>query len=383
MSHVFISYSRKDTDFARKLSKGLEDYGKDTWVDWDEIRPSALWWQEILRAIDASDMFIFIISRNSIASEVCQDEIEYAASVGKRMITVLKEEMDASLVPSAIASIQWVSFVPEQDFQKCLKTLIEAINLDLKWDEIHTKILLRARDWEHSNKDSSRELRGLELVQAEKWWDEADPEKGRKVIPTQEEYLLGSRRGAAWRIVKIGFAACLVLLLMTMLMRQLGHGLRTEIAPSGIKSFGMAGSLERANQIIASWGPTGVARAMLFLGMETFYIANYLAAILLGCWYLATSFKRHKRFIATTAFTVAVIAVVGVVSDVVENIALIHLLLGYSDEWWVRVARWSASTKLALTLPGTICAIAALLNALWTLLRRPQDTSSTLAQQGS
>jgi len=37
---VFISYSRKDTDFVRRLDEALKSRGREAWVDWEDIRPT-------------------------------------------------------------------------------------------------------------------------------------------------------------------------------------------------------------------------------------------------------------------------------------------------------------------------------------------------------
>ena len=37
MTDVFISYSRKDGDFARRLTNALTASGRDVWVDWEDI----------------------------------------------------------------------------------------------------------------------------------------------------------------------------------------------------------------------------------------------------------------------------------------------------------------------------------------------------------
>lgn len=43
MSDVFISYSRKDIAFARLLHNALQGSELDTWIDWQDIPPSADW----------------------------------------------------------------------------------------------------------------------------------------------------------------------------------------------------------------------------------------------------------------------------------------------------------------------------------------------------
>jgi hypothetical protein len=37
MSHICISYSRRDLDFAQKIVTALADNKLDTWVDWKSI----------------------------------------------------------------------------------------------------------------------------------------------------------------------------------------------------------------------------------------------------------------------------------------------------------------------------------------------------------
>ena len=67
-SDVFISYSRKDADFVRKLSDALKVRNLETWVDWEDIEPTTTWWQEICQGIEAANSFVFVISFDSIAS---------------------------------------------------------------------------------------------------------------------------------------------------------------------------------------------------------------------------------------------------------------------------------------------------------------------------
>ena len=43
MADLFISYSRKDQPFVRRLSDALVARGRETWVDWEGIAPSAKW----------------------------------------------------------------------------------------------------------------------------------------------------------------------------------------------------------------------------------------------------------------------------------------------------------------------------------------------------
>jgi len=42
MSQLFISYSRKDTEFAQKLTESLTAQKMDLWVDWEDIPPTSV-----------------------------------------------------------------------------------------------------------------------------------------------------------------------------------------------------------------------------------------------------------------------------------------------------------------------------------------------------
>ena len=43
MADFFISYARQDRDLVRRLHDALTDRGRDTWVDWEGIPPTAEW----------------------------------------------------------------------------------------------------------------------------------------------------------------------------------------------------------------------------------------------------------------------------------------------------------------------------------------------------
>ena len=46
MTDVFVSYSRKDIAFARILHEALVERGLETWIDWQDIPPTADWLAE-------------------------------------------------------------------------------------------------------------------------------------------------------------------------------------------------------------------------------------------------------------------------------------------------------------------------------------------------
>ena len=71
MPDVFISYSRRDVEFVRELYAALAAHDKDMWADWEDIPITAEWLLEVYRGIESSDNFLFVITPDSLASDVC------------------------------------------------------------------------------------------------------------------------------------------------------------------------------------------------------------------------------------------------------------------------------------------------------------------------
>src|SRR3990172_5159326 len=102
MAKLFVSYSRKDSVAARKLIEALKSIQQDVWVDWEDIPPAVDWLEQILRGIEGSDAFIFLISPDSVASEVCNVEVKHAARNNKRIVPVVLRDVDPKITIEAI-----------------------------------------------------------------------------------------------------------------------------------------------------------------------------------------------------------------------------------------------------------------------------------------
>jgi formylglycine-generating enzyme required for sulfatase activity len=106
MSHVFISYSRKNSDYARKLADRLLTLGFDVWID-DRIDYGEDWWRAIVRAIKACSAFVVLMSPDSGESRWVQREVTLADELRKPMFPLLLEG-------DLISSDYWAIFVRAQ-----------------------------------------------------------------------------------------------------------------------------------------------------------------------------------------------------------------------------------------------------------------------------
>ena len=94
MTDVFISYSRKDREIAQTIYGALIGHNRSVWMDVKDIPPNAEWCKEIQSGIQLAENFAFLISPDSIASPICNVEIDYARSLNKRLIPVVVRETD-------------------------------------------------------------------------------------------------------------------------------------------------------------------------------------------------------------------------------------------------------------------------------------------------
>ena len=207
---VFVSYSRADADFARKLNDTLQIQGKTTWFDQESIASGSDFQQEIYRGIKACDNFLFILSPRSVNSPYCKDEVEYAASLNKRFVTVLHREINTADLHPELAKVQWIDFNHnERDFNANFNQLVRTLDTDREHVHSHTKWLQRAIEWQEKDKSTDLLLRGNEFAIAQNWLQEAQQQKKQPVAtPLQKEYITASRevieaarKREKWRVI--------------------------------------------------------------------------------------------------------------------------------------------------------------------------------------
>lgn len=228
-SDVFISYSRKDREFVKRLEDELQRRGREAWVDWEGIRPAEEFMQAIFPAIEGTDTFVFVLSPDSVTSEICGKELAHAVSHNKRMIPIMARDVDAKAVPEPLAKLNWVFARDADSFEAAADFLISALDTDLGWVRAHTRLLTRAIEWENKAKSNSFVLRGEDLRAAEQWLAQAGTEKERQPTALQTQYIIASRKAAARRqritlgAVTFGLVIALVLAVLAFYQRNLAE----------------------------------------------------------------------------------------------------------------------------------------------------------------
>jgi WD40 repeat protein len=168
---VFVSYSRKDMVFVERLGAALKSRGVEPLIDQTEIAAFDEWWKRIETVIAQADTFVFVISPDSVASQVCEKEIAFAASLNKRLAPIVWRRVAGGAVPAALAKINYIFFDDETRFDASVQTLIEALTTDIAWVRRHTELGEAARRWAVAGRPGPRGLllRSPMLEEAEHW----------------------------------------------------------------------------------------------------------------------------------------------------------------------------------------------------------------------
>jgi WD40 repeat protein len=196
MADVFVSYSRRDAEFVMRLADDLKGRGKDVWVDVEGIRDAEMFPVALRRAIEGADAFVFVISPDSVSSAFCDQEVAHASELNKRIVPLALREVPDEQIPEQIRYRNWIPV--DGEFTADVDRIVAAIDTDLGWEQEHTRVTVRALQWEEGGGDRSFLLRGAELASAERWLAAgADKDPGPTAL--EQEYLLAARQAASRR----------------------------------------------------------------------------------------------------------------------------------------------------------------------------------------
>ena len=173
ITDAFISYSRKNLNFATKLNEALKGIGLETWFDQEDIPFGVDFMRQIEDGIRHTDTFLFVITPDSVSSQYCRAEIETATKYKKRIIPLLYIDLDESsdwerMHPS-IGRINWLFFQGEADFGAAFQNLETLLASQKEYVRLHTDILLEALEWEEKSRVEVELMAGHARLDAEAW----------------------------------------------------------------------------------------------------------------------------------------------------------------------------------------------------------------------
>jgi hypothetical protein len=110
---IFMSYSQKDSEVALGLAQVLRKKGLSIWIASESIRPGAKWIEEIERGLREADVFLLLISPDSLSSPWANVETGAAVSRAAEspnvlLVPVLVRGVDAKSLPILLRRWQYL-----------------------------------------------------------------------------------------------------------------------------------------------------------------------------------------------------------------------------------------------------------------------------------
>jgi hypothetical protein len=193
---LFVSYSRADQAFVEhRLCRALADQGKEVWVDRETIPPASDWRDRIGDGIQAARALLFVLSPDAIESETCRDELDQAVAQHKLVVPVLRRSVDELAVPAELRRRNWILLTDADDFDAGFALVLEALEDDLEWRDLHARLAVRAQEWAAAGLDRSFLLSGSDLAQAEEWLAEESQHRER-ATREHAQFIQASRAAA-------------------------------------------------------------------------------------------------------------------------------------------------------------------------------------------
>ncbi len=100
---IFVSYARVDKPYCIRIIETL--HAHEVWYD-QRLYAGQDWWKEILRRLDWCEVFIYLLSPDSVASLYCRRELEIARRLKRHVIPVLLNK--DTVLPDKMRDWQYV-----------------------------------------------------------------------------------------------------------------------------------------------------------------------------------------------------------------------------------------------------------------------------------
>lgn len=85
--YIFVSYAHDDAALVFPELTRIREAGFNVWYD-EGIRPGSTWREEVALALTESKLFVYFLTDNSVRSENCQQELNFALSRERKVLAI-------------------------------------------------------------------------------------------------------------------------------------------------------------------------------------------------------------------------------------------------------------------------------------------------------
>ncbi|MFT3893866.1 MAG: toll/interleukin-1 receptor domain-containing protein [Anaerolineales bacterium] len=127
---IFISYSRRDTEFVTRLASDLDAQVTGVWFDQSDIQLGENWHDEIIQGIRECKAFVLVLSPDSAESKYVREEVNKALELKKTIFPVIYRAApwtdEIKTLVKEIQTLDLRSGSYTDNFRKLVDGLIEA-----------------------------------------------------------------------------------------------------------------------------------------------------------------------------------------------------------------------------------------------------------------
>ncbi len=219
MTHVFLSYATQDIEVMQNVRRSLMREGFTVWANTTDIQTGQDFEDLINQGIEGADNIVYLLSPDALQSKYCQQEIQYAFDLNKRIIplqikptetkktgkgrpkrgldSILSsiEGDEATMIESRLQSLQFINFIEHDDpinYQVAIDKLLQEIRQDAEYYRQHKSLMVRALKWNQQGHNATILLRGYNLERAKTWLNNANTRPSHLPIAIQESFIQAS-----------------------------------------------------------------------------------------------------------------------------------------------------------------------------------------------
>ncbi|MGF1536296.1 MAG: TIR domain-containing protein [Elainellaceae cyanobacterium] len=195
LTQVFVAHAEQDVEVMETIRRSLWRQGFTVWTRQTDIQTGEDFQSAVDRGIEQADNVVCLLSPAALQSANCQRELNYALAFHKRVIPVLVEATDATVIPSVLRDLQYIDLtdnVLEADYLLDESQLLRVLQQDATYYQEHKILLTKALRWTRQDRNPSMLLRGYNLRHAEAWLKTAESRTQHRPTAIQAEFVRAS-----------------------------------------------------------------------------------------------------------------------------------------------------------------------------------------------
>jgi hypothetical protein len=183
MSHVFVSYARKDLDFVMRLVGDLRAAKISIWLDREKIIPGEFWDKVIIEGLEQSDATLVVLSQNSITSHYVFAESLRAAGLQKPIFVIIVDDVnvyDHNNFPAILKEARYLD--AHLDYNDMISKLLAALPKSVRQEQPDTRQQFKSKGYvfiSYCEEDTefAVSLREFLKVREYAYWDYQDSDR--------------------------------------------------------------------------------------------------------------------------------------------------------------------------------------------------------------